>query len=610
MRKILIAYWLSCILFFCSACQQNPGTPLAASSPSEPVLEQVAPSWQTHTDPVTLTLASDHHFSGTDSGYPQWGEDPVSRRIIDLTGVKIELQIGADDWAALAAGSHDAAEDTDEQTQQTQSSYMDLLQAAGSVPDLIYISGKADIQRLSDSAYSQPLDVLAAEHCPEFWDSLDPLEILNNQQEDGHVYALPKGYYTQQVYDDPQIPIEVPRTLSLRQDILDKLGASLPTSIEALEALLYQVKDQGQSLGIQHPLRQLNATASPLAEWMGVKRYVYWDPEARSIKTPLRQEAWLPYFLRMNQWYRDGILYLPEQELPWRKGVGDRFDVIGFFSDTTFGSFATAADSLAPDYEALYLMRPKASDDDFAHVLLSTPLTYEGEIRLQAADTAIGYPDDHSDQGALFISTSCVRADRAICFMQYLKSQEGAQLTHWGIQDEHYALDEDGNITYLEAYRYPSEVINDIGLLTSMNRKGLGYWTLMDNSLVTGRLNASPTAYCTNPDLLKIRRMEIEAGVNYKTYAAQNKVPALYFAEPHEGDAGYDEYLALLDTWHHAAWEMVTAPSSQQVESLWAQLMQDLSTAGLDAMESAMTARFADALERYHAAGYFTDIQP
>ena len=32
--------------------------------------------------------------------------------------------------------------------------------------------------------------------------------------------------------------------------------------------------------------------------------------------------------------------------------------------------------------------------------------------------------------------------------------------------------------------------------------------------------------------------------------------------------------------------------------------------AGLDAMESAMTARFADALERYHAAGYFTDIQP
>ena len=68
--------------------------------------------------------------------------------------------------------------------------------------------------------------------------------------------------------------------------------------------------------------------------------------------------------------------------------------------------------------------------------------------------------------------------------------------------------------------------------------------------------------------------------------------------------------LALLDAWHHAAWEMVTAPSAQQVQARWAQLMQELSTAGLDAMESAMTARFADALERYHAAGYFTSIQP
>ena len=243
----------------------------------------------------------------------------------------------------------------------------------------------------------------------------------------------------------------------------------------------------------------------------------------------------------------------------------------------------------------------------FAHAYVTAPLTYEGEVRLQAADTAIG---GQGDQGALFISTSCVRADRAICFMQYLKSQEGAQLTHWGVQDEHYTLDEDGFVTFTADYAYPQQMVDDMGFMSSVKKAGVDYWTLMDNSLVTGRLNASPTAYCTNPDLLEIRKMKIEAGVNYKAYAAQNKVPALYFAEPHEGDAGYDEYLALLDTWHHAAWEMVTAPSSQQVESLWAQLMQDLSNAGLDAMESAMTARFADALERYHAAGYFTDIQP
>ena len=31
---------------------------------------------------------------------------------------------------------------------------------------------------------------------------------------------------------------------------------------------------------------------------------------------------------------------------------------------------------------------------------------------------------------------------------------------------------------------------------------------------------------------------------------------------------------------------------------------------GLDAMEDNMTVRFVDALKRYQAAGYFTDIQP
>ncbi len=588
MKRLYTAIWSVALILMMASCA--PATPAMTES-GTPLPTGAEPDRLSSAEPVTLTLSSTLQHTNADSAYPAWAEDAISRRIADMTGVQLVLELGNET----------------ESTHFDAGGMLQVMLSSGDLSDLIFVRQQKDIDRLSDSAYSQPLDVLAAEHCPEFWDSLDPLEILNNQQEDGHVYALPKGYYTQQVYDDPQIPIEVPRTLYLRRDLLQRLGREIPASVEELESLLYQVKDQAQSLGIQYPLRQINAVSSPLAEWMGVKRYVYWDAEARSVKTPLRQDAWLPYFLRMNQWYRDGVLALPDVEAPWRSGSDESLGpVIDYFEETTAYSFATAADEILPAASSMYVL-----DEDpttpFAHAYVTAPLTYEGEVRLQAADTAIG---GQGDQGALFISTSCVRADRAICFMQYLKSQEGAQLTHWGIRDEHYALDEDGNITYLEAYRYPSEVINDIGLLTSMNRKGLGYWTLMDNSLVTGRLNASPTAYCTNPDLLEIRKMKIEAGVNYKAYAALNKVPALYFAEPHEGDAGYDEYLALLDTWHHAAWEMVTAPSSQQVESLWAQLMQDLSTAGLDAMESAMTARFADALERYHAAGYFTDIQP
>ena len=588
MKRLYTAIWSVALILMMTSC--TPATPAMTESGTA-LPTGAEPDRLSSAEPVTLTLSSTLQHTNADSAYPAWAEDAISRRIADMTGVQLVLELGNET----------------ESTHFDAGGMLQVMLSSGDLSDLIFVRQQKDIDRLSDSAYSQPLDVLAAEHCPEFWDSLDPLEILNNQREDGHVYALPKGYYTQQVYDDPQIPIEVPRTLYLRRDLLQRLGREMPASVEELESLLYQVKDQAQSLGIQYPLRQINAVSSPLAEWMGVKRYVYWDAEARSVKTPLRQDAWLPYFLRMNQWYRDGVLALPDVEAPWRSGSDESLGpVIDYFEETTAYSFATAADEILPAASSMYVL-----DEDpttpFAHAYVTAPLTYEGEVRLQAADTAIG---GQGDQGALFISTSCVRADRAICFMQYLKSQEGAQLTHWGVQDEHYTLDEDGFVTFTADYAYPQQMVDDMGFMSSVKKAGVDYWTLMDNSLVTGRLNASPTAYCTNPDLLEIRKMKIEAGVNYKAYAAQNKVPALYFAEPHEEDADYDEYLALLDTWHHAAWEMVTAPSSQQVESLWAQLMQDLSTAGLDAMESAMTARFADALERYHAAGYFTDIQP
>ena len=94
----------------------------------------------------------------------------------------------------------------------------------------------------------------------------------------------------------------------------------------------------------------------------------------------------------------------------------------------------------------------------FAHAYVTVPLTYEGEVRLQAADTAIG---GQGDQGALFISTSCIQAGRAICFMQYLKSQQGAKLTHWGVEGLHYTVQEDGTLAYEAQYRNPKNYTSD-----------------------------------------------------------------------------------------------------------------------------------------------------
>ncbi len=600
--KRIIAYALCLLVVALSGACSTPGgrieTVSEASQPLEPELEPA--SWQQKTDPVTLSMAATNVWLDTDGQFPLWAEDEVSRRITDLTGVKLNIIMGNE--VSVGQG------------------ILNVILASNDFPDLLFVHQDKEVIQLSDRSYSQPLDELAAQYCPDFWDSLDPLEILNNQQADGHVYTFRKGYMTQEAYDDPTIVLQPPRTLTLRRDLLEKLGRNMPQSIEELEELLRLVKDQGQALGVSYPLRQYAVTASPIAEWMGVRRYLTWDGEAGSVRTPLRDPGWLAYFQLMNRWYRDGLLVLPEMEvcwrsdlgIPWAYGTEDTPGPSSFYLGTTGMEFATATETRASSNEALYVMRKKTGPEDeaFPYALVEEPLTYEGEILLQAADQQVALADDTAisrGRGGLFITNGCLKPERAILFMQFLKGREGAQLVSWGVEGLHYDRDDEGHIVYREDYRNPESYINED--IHTLREHGIGYWNWMDNGWVEGKLASSPVSYYTNQDALEMRAMKIRAGQNYKAYAAKNKSPVFHFAEPTFGTEAYTAYIQLQDEWYHGVWELVHAPSEEAVAEGWEKLMRDMTTAGLDNLEEEMTVRFKDALARYQAAGYFTEIQ-
>ena len=243
-----------------------------------------------------------------------------------------------------------------------------------------------------------------------------------------------------------------------------------------------------------------------------------------------------------------------------------------YLVDTQPLSFATASTSMSVN-TAWYALRENASDqsEPFPYLILEEPLTYEGEIRFQAADHAIN-PKMQSNQarGGLFIAKSCLHQDRAIHFMQFLRSAEGAKLTHWGIEGVHYGYDEETGLSIRPEYQYTQETctMNDLSKVWDFWRQdGLQYWTFMDQPWVTGMLAASSQGCYTNQDTLAARQMLIRAGVNYKGYAAKNKVPVFSFAEPEAGSADDEAYTALQDYWYQAMWEIVRAPSSQEVSS-------------------------------------------
>lgn len=558
------------------------------------VIDPDAPSWQKKTDPVTMTLSSSRLF--VESGMKLWGEDPVSRMIQNLTGVTLVPEKGLLHVNIMTG------------------SLFSVMEASGEFSDLIYLDQEMDLDQMANSIFAAPLDELAAQYCPDFWDELDDLEILNNTQTDGHVYTLRTGYYNQDVYNDENIPIAVPAVLSLRTDMLDALGQEMPTSVEELEKLLYLAKEKEADLGLNAPLRQLNAVASPIALWMGLNTELRWDAEAKSIRTPMNNDDWLDYLMMMNRWYRDGVLVLPETEVLGRSATQDTAGVSTFLRSTADTSFATVATTMAVS-PAWYTLRENASDpsDQPVDTILTQPLTWEGEIRLAASDHAIGtVMPCNRNCGGLFISATSNNKERAILLMQFLRSEDGAKLTHWGIAGEHYEQDQNGHITMKEGHaRTPDNVrMNEMDHTTSESDPDAFRWKLMENPKIAGRFAASPQGIMTNTDVIALRGMLIEAGVNYKKYAVKNKVPVFAFAEPDYGSPDHTAYLALQDAWYTGTFEIVKAPSADAAKARWDDLQSQLKQMGILDMEQSMTVRFADALKRYHEAGYFTDIQP
>ena len=404
---------------------------------------------------------------------------------------------------------------------------------------MVCLENETEFNRLENGEICYGLDELANTYCPDFWNDVDPLERLNNTASDGHIYTLRGGYNNAAVYEDEKIPISPPWTMNIRTDFLEKLNSPMPTSVEELETLLYTAKASGFTM----PYRMRGAAETPLASWMGVKRDLSWDAEAKKVRTPLRDEAWLPYLKMMAKWYRDGVLILPEQEDLLQKDLTRNS---GGLEETASIAFVSAIPRQFAYYGSTYLgdlYSQHIGDKDivsFPFALWMEPLTYHGRVQLQAADQAIANWDNTPGKGwrhrgSTFISRGCSNPERAILFLQFLKSDEGAKIAVWGVPGEQYTLDENDMPLSKEGYQASKRESGDWGISNYPFLYGINYWNFVDNSWVSGTLEGAPVAYVTNKTILTLRQMQIQAGIHYKKYLAKNKNPVFSFAWPKAG---------------------------------------------------------------------------
>ena len=520
-------------------------------------------SWEKDTSPVTFSAYIDYDWYAVDT----WGEDEVSQEITRLTGVSLDVTKGSD---RAVLSTHLAAQE---------------------LSDIVFTDNLP--QRFEDSDICYAWDELIEEYCPEFWDNVDPLEIVNNTAADGHVYTFKTHYNDERAYTDPNSIGNFGNfTLSYRADVMETLGLPMFTSVEELDQTFYKVKEKAGDLGLTMIFNMHPDWSYPLTYWMGINAQQYWDEESKSIKLQYNDTKWLEYYKLLNKWYRDGILV--------QDYLGVRPE--DFFSRNESGQVFAAA------YNAGYaeVINKKWRDagtggkyDDLTQPvfkLVEQPLTYQGEE--QIGKVMVDYGTGWS---SCFISTNCENPGRAICYMEFLKSPQGDQLCQFGIEGVHYNL-VDGKVKQTEEYlNRPAEERE--GTYT-----GIGPWYFQGSGWAEGISWASNSINAIDEWAKTAAESSDTVRSYHKELAYGNKNPARSFARVESDDDEMAAYTKLADQWKVQTAAMVTAESEAAVEQIWNDFQAYAKANGIEAVEAKMTSRYVENLKRYQEAGYFTDI--
>ncbi len=523
-------------------------------------------SWEKDTSPVTFSCYIDYDWYQVDT----WGEDEVSKEITRLTGVSLEVTKGSD---RAVLSTHLAAQE---------------------LSDIVFTDNLP--QRFEDPDVCFRWDELAAEHCPEFLDLVDPLEIINNTAADGHIYTLKTHYKDEADYaDENAIGNFTNATIVYRADIAEKLGIATPfKTVEDLEKAFYTVKDKASDVGVQIVFNIHPSWTEILSYWMGCPQNdAQWDEESKSIKLRFRDEKWLEYYKLLNKWYREGILakdYLGVR--PEDFFARDESNVT-FASSYNWGRMGALNQKLRENNAG-------GKYDDLSKPvwqLIEGGLTYKGVDGLQEVSYDYG-----AGWSSCFISSNCENPGRAICYMEFLKSPQGDRLAQWGIEGVHYNLVDGLPILTEEFNSRPADQ-------RAATYTGRGPWYFQGSD----RNEGIPTGPASVKNAIdEWAAYDAQCDVNDRTIKKEacykDKNPAMSFARVESDDDEMTMYTKIKDEWNKAYAAMITAESEAACEQRWNEFQDYMMNNGLEAVEAKMTERYVQNLKRYQEAGYFTDI--
>lgn len=358
-----------------------------------------------------------------------------------------------------------------------QSNYEDkkkTLIATNNAPDIMLVK-QDDLSNFADSGIFLDLTPYL-DRMPNFSKVLEEKPEINKNKIDGKLYGFPLVQKLA-ASQSGQVPV-------IRVDLLEKHNLEVPTTYEELYEVLKALKSEYPSSypfasraanGLSGTENLINPIAfgfgSGYTNVNGAK--VYYDPHAGEYRFGPFSEAFKEAIAYLRKLYENNLLdpdYTTATSQIWQEKLssGQSF----YYQDNTgFGvNFNKALQEKDPD--AGFDLLPMLEGGDGNGVK-------RGEL----------YQLDHLSE-SYAISADVKNPERVVEFMDWLYSEEGVKLTSWGIESEHYTM-ENGEFKINDSF-FSKFLDAPNPYLAKDSELGTGYLGLSLHNDATYDLNSQP----------------------------------------------------------------------------------------------------------------------
>lgn len=416
-RSSLIARYFCLLLslvlmvFAVAACQPaatTTGTTKATTTQGTATTGTTGTTAPVEKPPVTLTLFRDG--ADTYNGAWKWGDDPVSRKITELTGITIETT-----YATTTGGEELST----------------MLAAGRDLPDLIYATNESRANLIRSQGFALSVNKLADQYNQDFFKWCPEEFILINEDENGDIYCPPNGFFGNVTENDD---VKAPMTVAgvcINMPLYDTIGKPALDTWEDVYAALVKAKETGITfpLYMDHGYITQVANSPTNTVQLITKCFgggsVIWPQADDSVLLNLRQPQYLEAIKYLNRLYRAGLINPENFTITKNEILYDIAERGQIFMHIGHGYSIFSATKLGQSADAMYWpidfpVGPGVKHEDvrFRDFDRSTVSTYSG----------------------LFVMKDTKHPDRCIDFITFLLSDEGQMLQREGLEGSSYNM--------------------------------------------------------------------------------------------------------------------------------------------------------------------------